>query len=62
MKYNLQGLFFKLFNNNNLLLALIIILSSIQLISLGIIGQYISRIYAESKNRPQYIISDTNIE
>ena len=47
-------------NNNNLLLAIIIVLSSIQLISLGIIGQYISRIYAEVRNRPQYIISDTN--
>lgn len=30
----------------------------IQVISLGIIGLYISRIYEESKNRPLYIIKD----
>jgi dolichol-phosphate mannosyltransferase len=32
--------------------------SGIQLLSLGIIGQYIARIYDESKNRPIYIIRD----
>lgn len=33
--------------------------SSIIMISLGIIGYYISRIYEEIKNRPRYIISKT---
>ena len=32
--------------------------SSVQLISLGIIGQYISRIYDETKGRPSYIINE----
>lgn len=33
--------------------------SGIQLLALGIIGQYIARIYDESKNRPIYIIKET---
>lgn len=37
--------------------------SGIQLLGLGIVGQYIARIYDESKNRPMYIVRDTvNIE
>lgn len=37
--------------------------SGVQLLSLGIVGQYIARIYDESKNRPIYIVRDVyNIE
>ncbi|WLR41539.1 glycosyltransferase family 2 protein [Bacillus carboniphilus] len=37
--------------------------SGIQLLGMGIVGQYIARIYDESKNRPIYIVKDTiNIE
>lgn len=37
--------------------------SGIQLLGLGIVGQYIARIYDESKNRPIYIVKDVyNIE
>lgn len=37
--------------------------SGIQLLGLGIVGQYIARIYDESKNRPIYIVKDTvNLE
>lgn len=32
--------------------------SGIQLLSLGIIGEYIGKIYAESKRRPRYFIED----
>ena len=32
--------------------------SGIQLLGLGIVGQYIARIYDESKNRPIYIVKD----
>lgn len=33
--------------------------SGIQLLGLGIVGQYLARIYDESKNRPIYIVRDT---
>ena len=37
------------------------ILSGIQLISLGIIGEYVGKIYSETKKRPRFIISN-NLE
>ncbi len=39
-------------------MIVILILGGFQLISLGIIGQYIARIFNESKNRPMYFIKD----
>ncbi|WP_165329140.1 glycosyltransferase family 2 protein [Streptococcus tangpeifui] len=39
-------------------LALVMMVSGIQLVSLGVIGEYIGKIYLEVKERPKYIISD----
>lgn len=41
------------------LIVAISFFSGIQLLALGIIGQYIARIYDESKNRPVYIVKET---
>lgn len=44
------------------LVCIIFMVSGIQLFSLGIIGQYLSKTYLEVKQRPIYIVKDTNID
>lgn len=44
------------------MVCIIIFIGGIQLFCMGIMGQYIAKIYMESKHRPHYIISDTNKE
>ena len=43
-------------------MCVIIFIGGIQLLCLGIMGQYIGKTYMETKNRPQYIIARTNVE
>jgi len=40
------------------IIVILSLLSGIQLYTLGILGEYISRIFVETKNRPQYIVND----
>ena len=37
-------------------------IGGIQLLSLGVIGEYVGKIYNETKKRPRYIIADKLIE
>jgi glycosyltransferase involved in cell wall biosynthesis len=43
------------------LLTAVLFFGSIQLISIGVLGEYIGRIYIETKQRPGYIIRKTHI-
>jgi dolichol-phosphate mannosyltransferase len=38
------------------LIFIIVLFSGVQLISLGLIGEYVLRIYAQTLNRPLYIV------
>lgn len=40
------------------MICIICFLGGIQLLSLGVIGEYIGKIYMETKGRPRYIISE----
>ena len=42
------------------MVCIVLILGGVQMFALGIMGQYIGKTYLEVKNRPHYIISDTN--
>lgn len=44
------------------LVCIILFIGGIQLFCIGIIGQYISKMYIETKKRPHYIVAKTNKE
>lgn len=43
-------------------ISAVLFIGGIQLVCLGIIGEYIGRIYYETKRRPHYLVKQTNIE
>ncbi|WP_338754628.1 glycosyltransferase family 2 protein [Bacillus sp. FJAT-52991] len=43
------------------IITAVLLLGGIQLLSLGVIGEYIGRIYYETKKRPPFLIQETNI-
>lgn len=40
--------------------CIVMFIGGVQLFCLGIIGQYIAKMYLETKNRPHYIVAETN--
>ena len=42
------------------LVCIIFLLSGVQLFTIGILGQYIAKTYMETKQRPKYIVKETN--
>lgn len=44
------------------IISLILLLGGIQLFSIGILGKYLGKTYTEAKNRPIYIIKESNID
>ena len=44
------------------IVCIIIFIGGLQLFCLGIMGQYIAKTYMEAKNRPHYIVAQTNAE
>jgi hypothetical protein len=43
-------------------ITLMLFIGGIIILSCGILGEYVAKIYMEVKNRPVYIIRQTNIE
>ena len=44
------------------LVCIILLLSGIQILGIGILGQYLAKTYLETKRRPIYLVAQTNIE
>lgn len=43
-------------------MSVILFIGGLQLFCLGLMGQYIAKIYLETKQRPHYIVGETNLE
>ena len=40
------------------IMTVMLFLGAVQLIAIGILGEYIGRIFNETKNRPTYLVND----
>ena len=64
--YAFYAIYEKLFTDNTLqgwtsILIMISFIGGIQLILIGVMGEYLGKLFMESKNRPAYIIKEKNI-
>jgi dolichol-phosphate mannosyltransferase len=65
--YGIYAIAIKLFTNQTVsgwtsLLVGFLFIGGIQMIMIGILGEYIGRLFIESKKRPNYIIRDKSYE
>lgn len=65
--YGIYAIVVHFFSNHTVpgwtsVIASLLFLSGIQLVMIGIIGEYIGKIYMEAKKRPNYIISESKIK
>ena len=44
------------------LVCIMLLLSGIQMLCIGIVGQYLAKTYLETKNRPIYLVRESNVE
>ncbi|TGK18803.1 glycosyltransferase [Leptospira fluminis] len=59
--YSIYILYLKLFTNNTIqgwtsVMVVVLLLGGVQLLALGMIGEYLSRVNDQTKNRPLYVI------
>ena len=65
--YGIFAVYATLFTNYTLsgwgsLIASVLFIGGIQLIVLGVMGEYLGKLFIENKKRPNYIIKDSNLE
>ena len=44
------------------LITVLLFVSGVQLMALGVIGEYLGKVFRESKHRPNYIVEETSGE
>ncbi|NOY38145.1 MAG: glycosyltransferase family 2 protein [Chlorobi bacterium] len=65
--YGLYAIYEALFTDNTItgwasLIVSVLFIGGIQLIMIGIVGEYLGKLFLENKRRPNYIIRETNIK